>query len=88
MMEDPAEKIARLQASLTIAGQNIVTLNEQCAALKATLHSTMLLIDNLITDLRVAGGTPSPGLLIAKQRFDATMKKLLGDEPSRDNQSE
>jgi len=79
-LEDMVDEVARLQTSLRIACENIAQLSDQRTQLSEALNTATLLIDQLLTDLRLAGGSPSQGLLIAKANFDVTMQRLLGHE--------
>jgi len=77
-IEDLAAEIRRRDTALRIAGENIVELNDKLAKVMEAFESAMLVIDQLLTDLRAANATPSPGLILAKGRLDIAMKRLKG----------
>jgi septal ring factor EnvC (AmiA/AmiB activator) len=70
-------KFKQQELELFAAAGTIAQLTEQRETLSAVVNTATLMIDQLLSDLRVAGGTPSAGLLLAKGRFDIAMKKLL-----------
>jgi hypothetical protein len=76
-LQDLGAELERVQRAYKIACQNIVLLNEQRCELADALSSAMNVIDQLLTDLRLSGGTPSHGLIMAKGKLDVTMRKLL-----------
>jgi hypothetical protein len=78
-VQDLGTELERARIAYRIACENIVELNEQREALKSALGSALNLIDQLLTDLRLAGGTPSKNLILAKGKLDIAMKKLIPD---------
>jgi hypothetical protein len=76
-IQDLTFELKRREVAYQLMSQQLAQLVEQNTRLKRALETAMLLIDQLISDLRVAGGSPSPGLLATHDKFKATMEKLL-----------
>jgi hypothetical protein len=75
--DETDQKVSRLNTALTIAGQNIVTLNDQRAALTGALNEGLLLLEALMGEMRAKGFEPSAPVVVAKARFDQAMRRLL-----------
>lgn len=73
--QDP--DVARLRRAYQIACLNITELNDQRAALTDALTTVMYLLDQLLTEMRLANVAPSAGIIIAKADFDRAMRKVL-----------
>lgn len=87
LTRDVAEIIAeceRWKRAHTMACQNITQLNDEKQDLTRALEQSMLMIDKLLTEMRLANVTPSAGLIVTKAAFDQAMRKVLG---SQDEQS-
>jgi hypothetical protein len=51
-------------------------------ALTDALTTVMYLLDQLLTEMRLANVAPSPGIIVAKADFDRAMRRLLDrDQP-------
>ena len=71
------EEITRLKKSFQTACANIAALNDQRQALTAALDTATLLLDQLLTEMRLANVTPSQGIIFTKAAYDQAMQKLL-----------
>jgi hypothetical protein len=76
-VQDLGAELERLRIAYRVACENIVELNEQRETLKNALGSALNLIDQLLTNVRLAGGIPSQSLILAKGKLDIAMKKLF-----------
>lgn len=76
-IQDLGAELERVEQAFKIACQNIVVLNEQREAFKGALNTAMIVIDQLLTDLRLAHGVPSKELIHAKLNLDVAMQKLF-----------
>lgn len=77
LIETQRAELERVRNAYRVACENIVALNEQRELFKAALGSALNLIDQLLTDLRLLGGTPSKNLILAKGKLDVAMQKLF-----------
>jgi hypothetical protein len=72
---------ARLRVALHIATQNLIRITrerqEERKVLVAALETALILLDQLLTEMRIAGVTPSAGVVVTKAKFDAAMRKIL-----------
>lgn len=76
-LEDLTAELKRREVSVKLLGQQLAQHIERETHLTQALNTASILIDQLLSDLRVAGGTPSPNLLAAYDNFAVTMKKLF-----------
>jgi hypothetical protein len=79
-IQDLSAEIKRRMVASTLMAQQLAQHVEANTIMKRALNTAMVMIDQLLNDLRVAGGTPSVGLLNAKMNFDHAMKRVLGGE--------
>jgi hypothetical protein len=79
-------ELQRLGNALFIAGQNIVKLTEQRDKVTATLNAALVLVQAMMTNLRVRGVEPDPIVVTRKAQLDQTMRVLLGEDA--DDQSQ
>ena len=78
---DPIEQsqdVVRLQRAYQIACMNLTELGTQRTMLVDALNTATILLDQLLTEMRLANVAPSSGVIITKAEFDAAMRKLLG----------
>jgi Tfp pilus assembly protein PilO len=80
-IEDLTAEIARVRKSFQIACINVVALTDQRTALTAALDRATLLLDQLLTEMRLANVTPSSGVIFHKAGLDQAMHKLLALKP-------
>jgi sensor domain CHASE-containing protein len=89
-IEDLIAELKRREVAAKLLGQQLAQRIEERTQLIAGLNTALLLIEQLVTDMRYAGVMPTATTMIAKGNLDANMKKLLGDErvvrQSRDEQ--
>ena len=74
--------ITRLRRAYMIACVNIADLTDHRTMLTEVLVTATILLDQLLTELRMANVTPSPGVIVTKAEFDKTMRRLLGRDDS------
>jgi|SRR5215467_10097877 len=74
----------RLKRAYNIAMVNLVGLNDEVALLKdqrthltLTLEKSLKLVEFLLTEMRVAGMTPSSQAVFTKAALDQAMSKLV-----------
>jgi len=72
--------------SLTKLNDEVALLKEQRAALTLTLEKALKLVEFLLTEMRVAGVTPSSQAVFTKAALDQAMSQLMG--MGRSNASE
>jgi hypothetical protein len=77
-LEEMREERDRLQAGYNIACRNLLEMNERNGTLTDALNTATLLLDELITEMRLANVTPSAKIIVTKANFDRAMRKLLG----------
>jgi septal ring factor EnvC (AmiA/AmiB activator) len=82
------EDTKRLTRSYNIACYNIAELSEQKTELNSqkkmlgeALNTATLLLDEMLTEMRLANVTPSAKMIYSKAQFDQAMKKLLSYVP-------
>jgi len=77
---ETAEKqdYARLKAAYNIACSNIVEINENRAKLTECLGTALTLVENLLSEMRIANVVPSSQVVFSKANLDRAMLKLLG----------
>lgn len=71
------DEVERWKQAHTIACENIAQLNDQRASLMEVLTHGLLLLDQLLTEMRLANVTPSSPIIVSKAEFDKAMRKLL-----------
>ncbi len=76
-LEDLTAELRRREIAAKFMAQTLAQHVERVTRLGAALNTSSVLIDQLLSDLRLAGGTPSPNLLGAYDQWRATMKKLF-----------
>src|SRR5262245_26831980 len=76
--EDLTAELKRREMAYKFMAQQVAQLVEEQTMLGAALNTATVLIDQLLSDLRLAGGTPTAGLIAAHDKFNQTMKQLLG----------
>jgi hypothetical protein len=74
---DLAAELKRREVAYQFMSQQLARYVHNETVMKLVLDSALVMIDRLLSDLRLAGGTPSEGLIAAHDKFKATMKKLL-----------
>lgn len=79
-LEEDAKRITRAYG---IACYNITELNDQKNLIGAALNTATLLLDEALTEMRLANVTPSAKMIYSKANFDQAMKKLIGYDPRR-----
>lgn len=72
-----SEMLVRGNRALAIAGYNIAELQTAGAALTAALNQALLLVDQLIAEMRRGNVTPSGVAVVAKARLDQEIRKVL-----------
>lgn len=82
-LDDLREEAARWKRAHVIACSNITELNDQRALLTEALNNATILLDQLLTEMRLKDVTPSPGVIVVKAEFDRAMRKLLGHEQAQ-----
>jgi hypothetical protein len=80
-LEDLTLELRRRKMAYDLLAQQLAQHVERETRLTAALNTASILIDQLLSDLRLAGGTPSANLLAAYDKFTVTMRKLF-DAPS------
>lgn len=75
------EDAKRLTRAYNIACYNVAELSEQKGMLGDALQTATLLLDEIMTEMRLANVTPSAKMIYSKANFDQAMKKLLRYEP-------
>lgn len=75
--------LARIQTAYRIACMNIAELNDQRQKLTSALNAAVLLLDQLLAEMRDKGVTPSPQIIAFKAGFDKGMRELLGQRDDR-----
>lgn len=84
MTDNPSEPIeqssdlARIKRAYQIACMNITELNDQRQKLVNALDGAMLLLNQLLMEMRTKGVEPSPQIIAFKAGFDQGMRELLG----------
>ena len=58
----------------------IIVLRDQLVSTMKTLEQAVLLIDQLMTEMRLANVTPSAGIIFTKASFDQKMRLLLAKD--------
>ena len=79
-LADLTAELKRRETAFKLMAQQCAQLAEERSKLVAALNTALLLIEQCLADMRYADVMPTATLMIAKGNFDATMKKLLGDE--------
>jgi hypothetical protein len=82
--DDPVEQskdLERLRRAYQMACVNITELTDQRQKLTNALDGAMLLIDQLLMEMRSKGVEPSPQIISFKAGFDKGMRELLGKGP-------
>lgn len=74
--EDP--DIARLRRAYHMAVTNLTELTDQRTMLTDALNTALFLLDQLLTEMRLANVAPSAGVIISKADLDRAIRKLLG----------
>lgn len=81
--QDP--DITRLRRAYQTACLNITELTDQRQALVDALATSMYLLDQLLTEMRLANVTPSAAVIITKADFDRAIRRLLGHDQTPDS---
>ncbi len=76
-LDDLTAELKRREVSIRLMAQQLAQQAERETRLGAALNTSSVLIDQLLSDLRLAGGSPSPNLLGAYDQWRATMKRLF-----------
>ena len=79
---EESQDLVRLRRAYQIACVNIVELGDQRQMLVNVLGDALHLMDQLLTEMRLANVAPSAGVIITKAEFDQTMRKLLSRDQS------
>lgn len=79
-LEQDAKRVTRAYG---IACYNITELNDQKNLIGAALNTATLLLDQVLTEMRLANVTPSAKMIYSKANFDQAMKKLISYDPKR-----
>lgn len=74
------EEVDRWKRAHQIACANIAELSSQRAKLTGSLTHGLLLIDALLTEMRLANVTPSATVIVSKAEFERQMRILLGHD--------
>jgi hypothetical protein len=72
------EERDRVQAGYNIAVRSLAEINLQRQQLTEALNTATLLLDQLLTEMRLANVTPSAKIIVTKANYDRAMRKLLG----------
>lgn len=75
---EQSQDLVRLRRAYQIACLNITELGDQRQMLVNVLSEALHLMDQLLTEMRLANVAPSAGVIVTKASFDQTMRKLLG----------
>jgi hypothetical protein len=81
--QDP--DIVRLRRAYQIACMNLTELGDQRQRLTDALNTALFLLDQLLTEMRLADVAPSSGVIITKAELDRAIRKLLGRDHDRDS---
>jgi hypothetical protein len=76
----------RLKLALKIASENIGRLAHQRTQLTSALNTALILVEQLMSDLRHKGINPSGQSVVAKATLDQAMERLLRAGKARDEQ--
>lgn len=79
-LEQDAQRLTRAHG---IACYNITELNDQKNMIGAALNAATLLLNEALTEMRLANVTPSAKMIYSKANFDQAMKKLISYDPQR-----
>lgn len=85
-LQDLSAEIKRSEMKYQLMSQQLAQHVQDNTIMKGALNTAMIMVDQLLTDLRLAGGTPSKELIHAKLDFDVAMKRLFKedtDDPPR-----
>jgi hypothetical protein len=77
---DTAQDYERLKRAYNIACSNIAEINDHREKLTETLGRALTLVEHLLSEMRVAGVTPSSQAVFTKAGLDQSMRKLLRKE--------
>lgn len=75
---EQSDDLVRVKRAYTIACLNLADLNDHSQRLTAALDGALMLIDNLLKEMRSANVRPSPAIVSFKAGFDQGMRELLG----------
>lgn len=76
----------RLQTAYKVACFNVTELTDQRTKLTDALNTALFLLDQLLTEMRLANVTPSAGIIVSRADLDRAMRKLFGrDRPQEDS---
>ena len=77
---EDSQDLARVKTAYRIAYMNLAELGEQRTKLVNALDGAMMLINQLLMEMRNKGVEPSPQIIAFKAGFDKGMRELLGKE--------
>ena len=77
LITEHREEASRWKRAHDIACQNIADLHTHNSKITDAIAQALLLIDQLLTEMRLANVTPSAGVIFTKAEFDRRMKVLL-----------
>jgi hypothetical protein len=75
---EQSQDLARLKTAYRLACMNLAELGEQRGKLIAALDGAMILLNQLLMEMRNKGVEPSPQIIAFKAGFDKGMRELLG----------
>jgi hypothetical protein len=75
---EQSEDLARIKTAYRIACMNLTEMGGQRQRLVTALDGAIMLINQLITEMRSKGVEPSPQIIAFKAGFDKGMRELLG----------
>ena len=79
-LEDLTAELKRHEMAYGFMAQQLAQVIQDKTIMGAALNTATVLIDQLLSDLRVAGGEPSPGLIAAYNKFREMMQRVLGKQ--------
>ena len=77
---EDSQDLARVKTAYRIAYMNLAELGEHRTKLVNALDGAMMLINQLLMEMRNKGVEPSPQIIAFKAGFDKGMRELLGKE--------
>lgn len=77
---EQSDDLVRIKRAYQIACLNLTELGEQRTKLTNALNSAMLLLDQLMMEMRNKGVVPSPQIISFKAGFDKGIRELLGKD--------
>jgi hypothetical protein len=80
---EQSQDLTRLRRAYQIACMNLTELGDQRGKLTDALNTALFLLDQLLTEMRLANVAPSSGVIITKAELDHAMRKLLGRDRNK-----